>query len=386
MIRGLGVHFAGLGLESPCIVASSVLTGDLTRIRKAAASGAGGVSTKMAMVGERRQSHPDVILRPRGGGIVSPGDKRLSLEEASSLVEQLRSGTRLTVFANLLAPAEDESAWQKGAARLQEAGAHAIELDISCPNLPGVTSGRSIAQCPIESERITRAVRSAVTVPVFCKLTAQVADIAEVARACEGAGADGIVAINGFPAAPEIDIRRAGKAGYLTSEVHSLGTLTGSPLLPLACRAVADIARSVSIPVVGSGGVTTWEEAVQLMMWGASAVQICTAVLVRGFAILDEINQGMEAFMAEMGYASPAEFVGAALKHVVAPGEIPRRRVKLSVDSERCTLCRRCLRPGICLALSESQERIVLDDAQCLNCGVCIQLCPQKAISASGKE
>lgn len=378
----LGLELAGLNLTGPCIVASSVLTGDPERIARAAEAGAAGVSTKMAMVGERRQSHPDVILRPRGGGIVTPGDKRLTLDQACSLVDRTRRETALTVFANLLAPAEDEAAWQRGAERLENAGADALELDLSCPNVPGVTSTRSVAQSPEHSERLTRAVKRAVTVPVFCKLTAQVVDIAEVARACEAGGADGIVAINGLPAVPEIDVRRRGRASYLTSDRHSLGALTGSPLFPLACRAVADLVRNVSVPVVGCGGVSTWEDAVKMMMWGASAVQLCTSILLRGFATVREINRGIARFMAEEGYASPSDFIGAALEHVVPADEIARRRVRLSVDRRECNLCGRCLRPGICLALSQADGRIVLDDAQCLNCGVCLQLCPRKAIAA----
>lgn len=379
----LRLQLAGLTLSGPCIVASSVLTGDIRRIAKADEYGASAVSTKMAIVGERLQSHPDVILRPKGGGIVSPGDKRLSLDEACALVERVRHEKDLTIFANLLAPADDESAWQEGAARLAEAGAHAIELDISCPNVPGITSRRSVAQSPEHSERITRAVTRFVEIPVFCKLTAQVVDIAEVAVACERAGADGIVAINGIGAAPEIDIHRGGKPRYLTSAVHSFGALTGAPLFPIACRAVADVARSVSIPVVGCGGVSTWDQAVQMMMWGASAVQLCTAILVHGFETIPAINRGMQNFMRERGYASPAEFVGAALQYVVPAEQIVHRRVRLSVNAEKCSLCRRCLRPGICLALSESAEGIALDDEQCLNCGVCIQLCPEKAISTA---
>ncbi|MFU8856557.1 MAG: 4Fe-4S binding protein [Deferrisomatales bacterium] len=379
----LEVHFAGLTLASPCIVASSVLTGDMIRIGKAAAAGAGGVSTKMAMVGESRQSHPDVIVRPGTGGIVSAGDRRLSLDEARALVRRARRETDLTIIANLLAPAADEMAWQRGAVGLQEAGAQAVELDLSCPNLPGRSSARSVAQSPVDSGRVTRAVKSAVNVPVLCKLTAQVADIAEVARVCELSGADAVVVINGFPAAPEIDIRKGGRPTYLTSSGHSFGTLTGSPLFPIACRAVADVSRAVSIPVLGCGGISSWEEAVQMMMWGASAVQICSSILVRGFSVLDKINEGISAFMNEAGYGSPADFVGAALQYVVPAESIVRRRVELSVIDEKCTRCGLCLMPGICLALSESPEGISIDTKRCLNCGVCIRLCPNRAITPS---
>ncbi|HSH70358.1 MAG TPA: hypothetical protein VK997_10600, partial [Deferrisomatales bacterium] len=262
----LATTVAGLRLEAPCIVASSVLTGDTERIGKAASCGAAGVSTKMAMVGKGPRSLPDVILRPGSGGIVSSGDRRLSVEDACDLVRLTKEQTQLMVFANLLAPADDDSAWQRAAVQLQRAGADAVELDLSCPNLPGVSSRRSVAQCPTASERITRAVKAAVDVPVLCKLTAQVVEIAEIARACEHGGADGIVAINGLGAVPEIDIRREGRARYLTLDAHCFGALTGAPLFPVACRAVAEVARSVAIPVVGCGGVSTWEDAVQMMM------------------------------------------------------------------------------------------------------------------------
>jgi len=375
------VDVAGLRLRSPCILASSVLTGDLERIRRAAACGAAAVSTKMAMVGAGPRAIPDVILRQGSGGIISPGDRRLTVRQACDLVRAIKTETELVVFANLLAPADDEPAWQRAAEQLQDAGADAVELDLSCPNLPGVTSRRSVAQCPVASERITRAVKTAADVPVFCKLTAQVADIGEIARACEHGGADGIVAINGLAAVPDLDLHGGGRPRYRTLDTHCFGALTGSPLFPIACRAVADVTRSVGIPVVGCGGVSTWEDAVQMMMWGATAVPVCTAVLTQGFEVLRTMNRGMADYLAETGHDRIDRIVGTALRRVVPAEEVSHREFRPVIDRERCTLCLRCLRPGICLALSEDGGGIELDAAKCLSCGVCAQVCPHGAIA-----
>lgn len=377
----------GLDLRSPCIVASSVLTGDMERIRLAERFGAGGISTKMAMPTTPPKSQPDIILRPKRSGIVSPGDKRLIIDDACSLVKQAKSETSMAVIANLLAPAEDLEAWQMMAVELRRAGADALELDISCPHIPkdvdyvpSIPIGTCVAQFPDATERVTRAVKSVVDIPVLCKLTAQVTDIAEIARACERGGADGIVAINGLRAAPPIDIWNGGRPKYSTMERHNLGTLTGTPLFSIACRVVAEIVRTVNLPVIGCGGVSTWQEAVEMMMWGASAVEMCTSIIVNGFEVVEKINAGIDNFMAEKGYSTTSDFVGAALDHVVPIDAVTFRKFDLSVDRSICNMCRLCLTPGICVAITASDDAIIIDNDRCLDCGTCVQVCPRHAI------
>ena len=342
-VRGrLASRVGPLQLSGPCVVASSVLTGDLRRIQLAERFGASGVSTKMAMLCDPPQSQPAVILRGSGSkrtrdrgrdGIVTPGDRRLNLAEACRLVEQIKRHTGLSVIANVLASADDLDGWGRLAQALEAAGADALELDISCPNLPrdvGVVSpvplGNCVAQYPDLSEAVTRAVRERTSLPVLCKLTAQVADVVEVARACQRGGADVLVAINGLRAAPPLDIWSGGRARYATIDQHNLGTLTGSPLFPVACGVVAQIARAVDLPVVGCGGVSGWQDVVEMMMWGASAVQVCTALLTGGFQVIEAINTGVETFLEEQGYGSIEEIVGLALRYVVPPSRDPLRR------------------------------------------------------------
>ena len=386
-----------LELLGPCLVASSVLTGDLERIRLAERFGAAGVSTKMAMLHDPPQSQPAVILRGGGPGglrgrglegIVTPGDRRLTLDEACVLVDQVKQHTDIVVIANLLAPADDLDGWARLARTLEGAGADALELDISCPNLPRdadvasrIPPGNCVAQYPELSESVTRAVRESTCLPVLCKLTAQVADVVEVARACRRGGADGLVAINGLRAAPPLDIRSGGRARYATIDRHNLGTLTGPPLFPVACGVVAQIARAVDLPVIGCGGVSSWQDVVEMMMWGASAVQVCTAVLTSGFQVVEALNAGVDTFLEEQGYGSVQEIVGLALRYVVAPSEVRYGSLRLAVDPELCNVCGLCLSPGICLAISEQDGRIVLDNDACVECGLCLQICPRGAIA-----
>ncbi len=386
-----------LRLSGPCIVASSVLSGDLERIRLAERYGASAVSTKMAMPYDPPQSQPAVILRgdshsgrrSRGReGIVTPGDRRLSIAEACALVEQVQRHTDLVVIANMLASAEDLDGWSRLAVALEEAGADALELDISCPNLPRdvdlasrIPPGNCVAQYPDLSETVTRAVRESTDLPVLCKLTAQVADVVEVARACCRGGADGLVAINGLRAAPPLDIWSGGRARYATIDRHNLGTLTGSPLFSVACGVVAQIARAVDVPVIGCGGVSDWSDVVEMMMWGASAVQVCSAVITDGFEVIEALNTGVEAFLEQQGYGSIEDIVGLALGYVVAPSDVRYDSLRLSVDPDFCNLCRQCLSPGICVAISEVDGRIVLDNDACLECGLCLQICPRGAIA-----
>lgn len=383
----LHTRVVGLDLRSPCIVASSVLTGDIERIRLAERFGAGAVSTKMALPMAPPASQPDIIIRPKRSGIVSPGDKRLIVDDARLLVKQAKGETDLVVIANILAPADDLEAWQMLAVELQKAGADALELDISCPNIPkdvdyvpGIPLGTCVAQFPEATERVTRAVKSAVDIPVLCKLTAQVVDIAEIARACERGGADGIVAINGFRAAPPIDIWNGGRPKYVTLERHNLGTLSGAPLFPIACRMVAEIVRAVDLPVIGCGGVSSWQDAVEMMMWGASAVEMCASIIVNGFEVLKLINAGIEGFVVEQGYGSVTDFVGEALKYMAPSRDIAFRKINLSVDRSKCNMCRVCLKPGICVAISASDDMIIIDNDRCLDCGTCVQVCPRQAI------
>lgn len=176
----------------------------------------------------------------------------------------------------------------------------ALEINLSCPNVTkgGICMGKE-AQGVFS---IIKRVKERTPIPLIAKLTPEVADIVEIAQAAVSAGADGITLINTMPGAA-IDFR--------TSRIAFRGGLSGPALKPIALKAVADVSRSVSVPVIGAGGIMDHEDAIRFLMAGAQAIQVGTATFVDPFAI-PKILAGLAAYMDEHGLPRLSTFLGAA--------------------------------------------------------------------------
>jgi len=181
-------------------------------------------------------------------------------------------------------------------------GIAAFELNISCPNVDG---GLEFGQDPVAAGQLTRAVVRRTDLPVLVKLTPNVTDAVAVALACEAAGASGIVAINTVLGLA-IDTRR--RRPVLP---RARGGLSGPAIKPIALRVVFDVARVVRIPVVGCGGISTGEDAIEFLMAGATAVQVGTATFANPRAPLDVVD-GMTAWLKREGVSDVREIIGAA--------------------------------------------------------------------------
>lgn len=182
-----------------------------------------------------------------------------------------------------------------------EAEPSALELNLSCPH----AEISQIAHSPQLTGDFVSAVKDTVSIPVFAKLTPNASDIVAVGLAAEEAGADAIVAINTVQGM-KIDIKQ--KAPVLANKV---GGLSGPPIFPVAVRCIYDLYHAVSIPIVGVGGVSTWEDAVEMHLAGASAIQIGTATL-RGLDVFADIREGVEEYLVREGFSKTSEIVGLA--------------------------------------------------------------------------
>jgi dihydroorotate dehydrogenase (NAD+) catalytic subunit len=199
---------------------------------------------------------------------------------------------------------KDAAEYTKVAAKMADAGAAAVELNLSCPHARGL--GTEIAQDPEAVEEITRAVKEAVSVPVFSKLSPNVANIALFARAAEKGGADGIVAINTAKAmviAPEL---------RMPVLANRFGGLSGPAIRPIGVRAVYDIYEVVDIPIIGVGGVDSGQAALEYVMAGACAVQIGTALVGQGLGVFERVTKEMSSLLEDIGFKDVAEAVGVA--------------------------------------------------------------------------
>lgn len=203
------------------------------------------------------------------------------------------------VIANLGGHSEED--YLIGAKKLNEADIDILELNISCPNVK--TGGMAFGTNPKTAENLVSKVKNITRFPLLVKLTPNTADITEIARACENGGADGVSLVNTF-LGMAIDIK-AKKPVF--NNIYA--GLSGPAIMPIALRMVHQTAKSVKIPVVGMGGITTWKDALCFMMAGASAVQIGTANFIRPTAVLDIID-GLEKYCVENNLANISEIVG----------------------------------------------------------------------------
>ena len=179
-----------------------------------------------------------------------------------------------------------------------------LEINISCPNVHG--GGMSFGTNPKSAAEVTKAVKAVTTKPVVIKLTPNVTDIKEMALACEEAGADGVSLINTL-LGMRIDLKK--KRPLLA---NTFGGMSGSAVLPIALRMVYQVASVVKIPIIGMGGVTTAEDVIEMMLAGATAVQIGAANLVNPYVCRDIINE-LPTVMDKYGIKNLKDIIGGAL-------------------------------------------------------------------------
>lgn len=297
----LTVEFAGIKLPNPAILASGILGVSSEIMIRAARAGAGAVVTKsFNRKGREGYRNPSFIEVP-GGYLNALGIPNPGMEE---MREEVRAVSKAGVPVIASVFGFDPQEFAEVASMGEEGGAIAVELNVSCPHVEEV--GVEIGQRPGMVAEVTRAVKKKVRVPVIVKLTPNVTSIQEIAKASEGAGADAITAINtALGMAIDVDAGMPILGG-------KVGGLSGPALHSIAVRTVYQVREAVKIPIIGVGGITDWKGAVEMMMAGASAIQVGTAVMYRGVEVFREITTGVSRFLRENGYGSVRELVGMA--------------------------------------------------------------------------
>lgn len=291
------------------------------------------------------------------------------------------------IIGSMMAPVEKE-AWQSLAIKIAEAGVHGIELNLGCPH--GMCErgmGSAIGQVPEMVEQTTRWVKEVVDIPVFTKLTPNITDIIWPAEAALNGGADAVSLINTVSSIIGVDLDvMAPKPMVDGKGTH--GGYCGAAVKPIALNMVAAIARAPEtqgLQISGIGGITTWRDAVEFMALGADVVQVCTAAMIYGFRIIDDLTDGMSQWMDQKGYTSVAEFAGAAVPKVADWNELNINfDLKARIDDATCIECGRCY--IACEDTSHQAIRMVEGEAgkrrfevindECVGCNLCHHVCP----------
>jgi len=297
-------EIAGLKLANPTMLAAGILGYTGLSMKRVIDAGAGAVVTK-SMGLEPRTGYPNpTVVQTDCGLLNAMGLPNPGIYHFKEEIKELQKIEASTIFSIYGYSPED---FAKVAIVAVDIGADAIELNVSCPHVK--KAGSQIGSDSLLLTEIVKKVKKQVNKPVIVKLTPNVTDITEIARAAEKAGADAITAVNTV------------KAMAIDTETgrpilsNKFGGLSGPAIKPIAVRCVYDVYSSVDVPVIGCGGISCWQDAVEFMLAGASAVQIGTAIAFKDLDIFKSITEGIETYLERKGFNNIKEIVGLAHKY-----------------------------------------------------------------------
>jgi dihydroorotate dehydrogenase (NAD+) catalytic subunit len=303
MNASLKTKFLGIDLANPLILASGILGVTKSSLKNVARHGAGAVTMKSISIEPRSGHKNPVVITYEAGmmnavGYSNPGWK-VAQDEFKNLFD-----VGAPVIASIIGTEPKD--FEFLAENFLSDEFAAVEVPLSCPHTPGfgMLAGQGTPQA---TAKITKAIRKRTKLPMIIKLSPNVSNLCEVAKAAEDSGAD---AINmGNTHGPGMIINIETREPVLDFKV---GGISGPGIRPIAVRCVYDLYEAINIPIIGTGGITTWKDAVEMMMAGASAVGIGSAVYYEGVGVFKKISSGMEIFMQKEGYENIKSLVGVA--------------------------------------------------------------------------
>lgn len=301
------VELCGVRLRSPLVLASGIWGSCAETLVRAARAGAGAVTSKSCSLAPRA-GHPNPTVLAWGHGLINavglsnPGaaEERAILREAKAGLAPLGVPLIASVFGHTRAD------FCEAVRLVAEAEPDFVELNISCPNVES-EFGQPFALDPRAAVGVTAAVRHVYAGRLLVKLSPNAPDIVTVGRAVAEAGADGLTAVNTLGPGMIIDVRA--RQPVLANRV---GGISGPALRPVAVRCVYEITSALGLPVIGTGGVQSGEDALQMIMAGATAVGVGSALCGEGCAVFPRILAEMDAIMRAEGWASLGEIRGLA--------------------------------------------------------------------------
>jgi dihydropyrimidine dehydrogenase (NAD+) subunit PreA len=377
-------EFLGIQLENPFILSAAPSTDEISIARRGLEAGWAGLVLKTTSLPHAKVDLAYPMISSYRSDDKTIGIGNIDLISAYHVDEVSR---RLSILKNefpskMIAASimsDSKDGWQTLVKILKDAGADLIECSFSCPqgNI-GEDPGKMLAQSESATERAAGWVKEAAgKLPVLIKITPQVTDIVAIARAIQRAGCEGVTASNSVPALMGIDLETLTPipqvGGYST-----YSGLTGGVIKPITLRTVAEIARHVpEITISGNGGISDWRDSVELLSVGASNVQICTAVMLSGFDIIQDLTAGLDNYLIGKNYESVAALVGKALPQLTDHDNLPRQQVRSNVVQEKCIGCGRCYiacRDGGHEAIDWNYDKRLptISLEKCVGCGLCL--------------
>jgi dihydropyrimidine dehydrogenase (NAD+) subunit PreA len=392
-VADLRTNFAGIRSPNPFWLASAPPTDKAYNVVRAFRAGWGGVVWKT--LGE---DPPVVNVSSRYGGVSFNGQRLVGMNNIELITDRplelnlqeikevKRDWPDRALVVSLMVPCEEQS-WKAILARVEDTGADGLELNFGCPH--GMSErgmGAAVGQVPEYVEMVTRWCKQYSRMPVIVKLTPNISDILQPARAAKRGGADAVSLINTVQSIVSVDLDLMAP----TPVVDGLGThggYCGPAVKPIALRMVGDIARdgeTAGLPISGIGGISTWRDAAEFIALGAGSVQVCTAAMHHGFRIIDDMVDGLSNWMDEKGYPDLRAFQGRAIPNYVHWQDLNLDwRTVAHIDPDLCIGCGLChiacedtAHQAIAAYATGTNRAYEVIDAECVGCNLCHHICP----------
>jgi len=387
-------NFVGIKSPNPFWLASAPPTDKAYNVERAFKAGWGGVVWKT--LGE--EGPPVVNVNgPRYGAIWS-SDRRLvgfnNIELITDRPLQLnlqeikqvkKNWPDRALVVSIMVPCNEDS-WKAILPLVEETEADGIELNFGCPH--GMSErgmGAAVGQVPEYVEMVVRWCKQYSRMPVITKLTPNVTDVRRPARAAKNGGTDAVSLINTINSITGVDLDNMSPTPSIDGK-GTHGGYCGPAAKPIALHMVADIARdkeTLGLPISGIGGVTTWRDAAEFIALGAGNVQVCTAAMVYGFKIVEEMVSGLANWMDEKGYRTIEEFSGRASRNVTDWQFLNLDYItKATINQDLCIKCGRCH-----IACEDTSHQAIMKEKngvrhfevmndECVGCNLCVNVCP----------
>ena len=385
----LHIDFCGIPCENPFFLASSAVCTNYEMVAHAFDAGWAGVFYKTICMQEIKEVSPRFDAMHNDG---MHGDfygfrnmEQLSenpVDMDFDILHRLKQNyPTKVVVASIMGQTEEE--WITLARKAEAAGCDAVELNFSCPQMTHKGMGSDVGQSPELVKTYTDCVKRSVSIPVIPKMTPNITHIAEPAQACVEAGADAISAINTIKSVTmdedaEVSGRRA-VSGY-----------SGRAVRPIALRHILELSELPKmVALSGIGGIETWRDALEFIQLGCSNVQVCTAVMQYGYRIIDDLQLGLQRYMAKRGISHLQQLVGEQLPSFLKPDNLDRTTIIYpKFNREQCVGCGRCEvscndggHQAIVFDRETRQPRII--GTKCVGCHLCRLVCPSGAIGVT---
>ena len=384
-------EFLGIKSPNPYWLASAPPTDKKINVLRAFEAGWGGVVWKTLGSQVKNVSSRYSAVHYNGSRVMGFNNIELISDRPldinlKEIREVLREFPDRAMVVSLMADNTKQS-WHELIRQVEDTGAHGLELNFGCPH--GMTErgmGAAVGQDPEIAKMVVEWVMEKATIPVITKLTPNVHSVVPTGKACVEAGTGGLSLINTIQSVTGIDLDTFVPNPYVAGK-SVYGGYCGPAVKPIALKMLATISQhpvTSKVPVSGIGGISTWKDAVEFILLGATNVQVCTAAMKHGFRIIEDFCEGLNNWMDEKGFRTIADFMGKSVPAITHWEDLDINYHHVAkINQDKCIHCGLCYiacedgsHQSISLTYGDPYNTYAIKEEECVGCNLCQLICP----------